>query len=111
ENGFSLYKNAKGRFLQVSGLKVKFCPTSPLGSRVKSLYIAGKPIDPEKEYSLVASNYLIKGGDGFTMLKQNRDIPSKKLNLLLWEITRSYIENKKYISPEIEGRIVVDCNN
>ncbi|MCP3925514.1 MAG: bifunctional metallophosphatase/5'-nucleotidase [Desulfobacterales bacterium] len=110
ENGFSLYKNAKGRFLQASGLKVKFCPTSPLGSRVKSLYIAGKPIDPEKEYSLVASEYLIKGGDGFTMLKQSREIPSKKINLLLWEITRSYIENKKYISPEIEGRIVVECN-
>ncbi len=111
ENGFSLIEKVNGRFLQVSGLKVRFCTNSSVGSRVKSVYIDGKSVEPEKEYSLASTDYLIKGGDGFTMFKQSRNIPGNKVNLLLWEITRSYIERKKIISPEIEGRIIIECNN
>ncbi len=111
ENGFSLYEKVKGRFLQVSGLKVEFCPKSPVGKRVRFVWVNGNPINPAKDYSLAASDYLINGGDGFTMLKQSKTIPSKKVALLLWEIARSHIENKKTVSPMIEGRIVSNCDN
>jgi len=109
ENSFSLYENVKGRFPQVSGLKVEFCPKKPVGSRVNSVLVNGRPIEPDKEYSIALSDYLIRGGDGFTVLSNGKLIKSKKLNLSFSGVVRAYIENEQVVSPVVEGRIVNNC--
>ena len=111
ENAVSLVENVKGRFLQVSGINVSYCPDNPPGSRVQSIIYRGKPINPNKMYSLAISKFLYKGGDGYDMLKQSDLLRTSRGSMLVWEITRFYIESIKKISPEIEGRILSTCSD
>ncbi len=111
ENSVSLVENVKGRFLQVSGINVSYCPDNPPGSRIQSIIYKGKPISPEKMYSLAISEFLYKGGDGYDMLKQSSLVRTSRRSLLVWEITRLYIESLTRVSPEIEGRILIVCTN
>lgn len=110
ENSVSLVENVKGRFLQVSGINVIFCPENPSGSRIQSIIFKGKPISLNKMYSLAISEFLYKGGDGYEMLKQSDLLRTSRRSMLIWEITRLYIESIKKISPKIEGRILSTCS-
>ncbi|KQB84557.1 bifunctional metallophosphatase/5'-nucleotidase [Corynebacterium oculi] len=40
-------------------------PTRPLGDRVTSVTISGEPLDPNKDYVVAGSTFLLGGGDGF----------------------------------------------
>ena len=61
--------------------------------------------------SLAISEFLYKGGDGYDMLKQSSLVRTPRRSLLVWEITRLYIESLTRVSPEIEGRILIVCTN
>jgi 2',3'-cyclic-nucleotide 2'-phosphodiesterase (5'-nucleotidase family) len=111
ENGFSKLEDRKGRFPHFSGMKVSYCPQNKAGSRVKSVSVNGQPLDESKMYSLATIDYLLEGGDGYAMFKGAKKIKSKKTNMLLWEIVKWYIEDKKVISPSVEGRLITDCRN
>ncbi len=111
ENSVSLVENVKGRFLQVSGINVSYCSDKPPGSRIQSIIYKGKPISPNKLYSLAISEFLYKGGDGYEMLKQSDLLRTSRRSMLVWEITQLYIESIKKISPEIEGRILSTCSD
>lgn len=68
-----------GRFLQVSGLIYSWNPNAPIGQRIVSVQILNQAgqyekLDTISIYSVVASNYLRDGGDGYTML-QNVALP------------------------------------
>lgn len=45
-----------------------FDPSAEQGSRIISATINGEPIDPDREYTVAASTFLLEGGDGFTSL-------------------------------------------
>jgi len=109
ENSLSKIEDAKGRFLQVSGMKMTYCPSKPVGQRVSEIIVDGKQIRPNDEFMLALPDFLAAGGDGFDMLVSGKVVKTQKANLRLWEIVREYIEERKSISPVIEGRLVVDC--
>lgn len=44
--------------------------TKPEGSRVVSITVGGKPIDPNGNYKVTSGSFLIGGGDGYTVLKE-----------------------------------------
>ena len=46
ENGVSQVEDGAGRFPQVSGLKIVVDLKQPAGSRVMSVTVDGKPLDP-----------------------------------------------------------------
>jgi 2',3'-cyclic-nucleotide 2'-phosphodiesterase (5'-nucleotidase family) len=51
-----------------SGLRVRFDPSRPVGSRVLALELEdGTPLDDAAEYSLATSDYLAEGGGGYTL--------------------------------------------
>lgn len=65
--------------LQVSGLRITFNATKPIGQRVVLLETSYRhcesdtmkqyePIDKTRTYHLVTYNYLINGGDGYNVL-------------------------------------------
>ena len=63
-----MYPKYDGRFPQVSGLKFKFDPDQPVGSRVVKdslTFEDGSPIDLTKEYTLAAKNFIATGKDGY----------------------------------------------
>jgi 5'-nucleotidase len=62
------------RPLQVSrGLQYEWDGSKPYGSRVVSLTLDGKPVDPAATYRVAAPDFMVYGGDGFTVLKDGRN--------------------------------------
>jgi len=66
EHGVSGIENGEGRFPQVSGIRFAFDPSRPVGKRVTSVVVAGKPLDPAEEYTVATLDFIAAGGDGYT---------------------------------------------
>ncbi|MDP3179214.1 MAG: 5'-nucleotidase C-terminal domain-containing protein [Spirochaetaceae bacterium] len=107
ENSFSQIEEVKGRFLQVSGLTVAYNPIAPVGSRVRSVMVGGRPVKSEQRYTIATLDFLLEGGDGFEVLMKATTVKTSKSSLLCWELVRHYIEQKRRLSPRVEGRLVV----
>jgi 5'-nucleotidase len=71
EASVSVYPALEGRFPQVSNIEFTFDPSCPPGSRVihNSVKVAGLPIIKTMKYSMVSTNYLTDGRDGYDVLK------------------------------------------
>lgn len=55
----------------LSGLKVKFDSTNPVGKRVVSITMTdGTPIDMNKTYTVATNDFMGTGGDGFLVFKE-----------------------------------------
>ncbi len=106
ENGFSLIEDVKGRFPQISGMKVTIKPTAPAGQRVLSIEIAGKPVIEDAYYSLVTTDFMGNGGDGYEQLKSGERIYENVGALISGDVVANYILKQQTVSPVIEGRIV-----
>ncbi len=114
EHGVSLSDkpdaSGTGRFLQVSGLNFSFDPRKPVGQRVVNASILGKdggmePVRPEAVYPLASCGYLLKGGDGYTVLKDK----AKRVYAFGKPISDAlidYFSTHSPMSPKAEGRIV-----
>lgn len=48
-------------------------PEAPRGEKVTSITIDGKPVDPNKDYTVAGSTFLFDGGDGFLGKENFRD--------------------------------------
>ena len=95
-----------GRFPQVSGIRFSFDAQRPPGSRITELTVNGKPLDPKKNYTLAASDYVaLDGGDGYAMLKGARVLISREQGLFDSDVLRMAIAAKKVIAPKTDGRI------
>lgn len=96
-----------GRFPQVSGLSFKFDTRKLPGQRVSDIMIGGKPVEMNKTYTLALSDFVAKGGDGYTMFKSAKvliaaDTAKKDSEIFEQEIRSA---PNATISPRIEGRI------
>lgn len=104
-----------GKFLQVSGLKVKYNMQQPSGSRVQSVMVKCanctipiyKPLEMEKAYSVVTISFLKKGGDGFDMIKNNL-LYSDGLETLDIDVMQEYVKKHSPLTTGLEGRIEMD---
>jgi 2',3'-cyclic-nucleotide 2'-phosphodiesterase (5'-nucleotidase family) len=108
ENGVSQAEEGAGRFPQVAGMRYTWDPTAEPGSRIVSVEIADgegsyEPIDPSATYRLATNNYMLGGGDGYSMFAEGAD----KLDsgLLMADELKEYISENSPVSPEVEGRI------
>ena len=57
-----------------AGLTYSYFSRRPAGDRIVDLRLDGKPLDPAGDYRVTVSNFLAEGGDGFTVLKQLRNV-------------------------------------
>jgi 2',3'-cyclic-nucleotide 2'-phosphodiesterase (5'-nucleotidase family) len=121
EHGVSATEGDEGRFPQVSGLAFTYSPTAPVGSRVKEVVISGRPLDPDKQYSVATNDFLAAGGDGYRAfgdaLRASKDfeviggmMKGEKLfysdsGRWLRDVVIQYIREKKSIAPVTEERI------
>ncbi|MEG0973048.1 MAG: 5'-nucleotidase C-terminal domain-containing protein, partial [Lachnospiraceae bacterium] len=67
EQSVSGYPEAMGGFFQVSGIKVQFDPMQEAGSRIVSIAVNGKLLNPKKIYKVALNDFNAAGGDGYTM--------------------------------------------
>ena len=110
ENGVSQIETVAGRFAQVSNMRYSYDPALAVGSRITGVQIGdGKggytALDPAGSYRVATINFLLAGGDGYTVMSQG----TNKLDtgLLDVDVTTEYIVARSPVNPQVEGRIIV----
>jgi 5'-nucleotidase len=94
-----------GRFPQVSGVAFSVDPDAPTGSRVRNARVNGQPLDLKKTYTVAINDYLLKGGDGYTMFAGGKVlIGPEQGNLIITEL-EEYVHARREVAPAVEGRI------
>ncbi len=88
EWGAVAHPNDTGARLNQWGLTYKVTPKG-----VKDILINGKPIEPNKVYTIATNDYMASGGDNYFMLK-NTD--QYNTNYVLADVVKEYIQ---HISP------------
>lgn len=102
EHGFSSLPAANGRFPQVSGFKVEYDVSRPVGSRVVSLTLSdGSPIVDGVHYTLATNDFLAAGGDGYAMLADGSGVTRDVMATALAEHMRA----AGLLRPVIDGRL------
>jgi 5'-nucleotidase len=96
-----------GRFAQVSGLTMRVEVSAPAGNRVRDVRVHGEPLDPARTYTVAIPDYLLSGGDGYTMLGGGKVLVGPETGNLMVTALEKYVAAKGEIAPEIDGRIVV----
>jgi len=74
--------NARGALLIPShNLAYAFDLSRPEGSRLVSLMLDGRPVEPGATYRVAVNNFIASGGDGFTFLARARAVGGGALDL------------------------------
>src|SRR5205085_2507982 len=107
-NGVAKLPSGGGQFPQVSGLAMKVSPRGPPGNRVSNVVVNGQPLDLDKTYTLALPDYVLKGGDGYTMFRGARVIVGPESGNLIVAALEKYIAAKRQVSPATEGRITIE---
>jgi 5'-nucleotidase / UDP-sugar diphosphatase len=122
ENAISLLKEGGGRFPQVSGLTFSYLYSENNPPKIKDIFIAGIPLEPDKNYTVGTNDFLAAGGDGYKQFREainisgdysvsggamtGKAIVYNDPGRWLRDIVIDYIKSRKNISPATEGRIV-----
>ncbi len=109
ENGVSQLETVAGRFAQVAGIRYSFDATKPVGSRITAVEIADgqsyAPIKPDGTYRVVTNNFLLTGGDGYSVLQAGTN--KIDTGLIDVDVTADYVRAHSPISPAVQGRILI----
>ncbi|UBU14084.1 bifunctional metallophosphatase/5'-nucleotidase [Nonomuraea gerenzanensis] len=91
------------RILQVSSsLTYTFDTTKPVGSRVSDIKLNGTPVTDTQSIKIAANNFLMGGGDGFSVFTQSSDTWSGPIDL---DTFTAYLGAHSPISPSPADRI------
>jgi 2',3'-cyclic-nucleotide 2'-phosphodiesterase (5'-nucleotidase family)/predicted AlkP superfamily phosphohydrolase/phosphomutase len=107
ENGVGDVSGSAGRFIQVSGVYFTYDPSKPAGQRVVAAFLdkaRTQPLDPNATYLVVTNDFMLQGGDNYTMLAQGTDKATR--DLLVNDVVE-YVRANRPINPQLEGRIQV----
>jgi 2',3'-cyclic-nucleotide 2'-phosphodiesterase (5'-nucleotidase family) len=107
ENGFSQVENGAGRFPQVSGMKVVADLKRPAGSRVVSITVGDKPLDPAATYKVATNDFMLNGGDGYTPLTGGKVLIGARGGKLMASDVIDYIAAAGKVDAKVEGRITL----
>jgi 2',3'-cyclic-nucleotide 2'-phosphodiesterase (5'-nucleotidase family) len=105
ENGLSALPGPAGRFPQVSGIKVVYDATHLPGSRVVSMQVDGAPLVETKNYRVAILDFLARGGDDYTMLRDAlRITPDNDAPMLVNEVAE-YVRKIGTVRSTVEARV------
>ena len=107
ENGLSQLPKPAGRFPQVSGLAIEADPSRPPGSRVLSMKIDGEPLDDNRIYRVAINDYMLRGGDDYTMFRDAPEVLEAADAPQLSTDVMEYIEQIGTIRTEVGDRLVL----
>lgn len=90
--------------LQVSkGVEVVYDESKPIGKRIVECNIRGVPLDDNKTYKVLTSNFLADGGDGFLTFKKT--LTYKNTGIEMLQAMIKYLKKFETFTPKIEGRV------
>jgi LysM repeat protein len=102
ENGVGSYPEPSGGFPQVSGITFKIDAAAPEGSRVHSVMIGDKALDPAATYTLATNDFTAVGGDEYTMFAK---YPTTGMYGALDEALINYMQKLGAVDMQTDGRI------
>ena len=106
EHGFAVAGQESGRFPQLSGVRLTYSRRAPPGSRLREVWVGTAPLDPSRRYRVAANDFMLAGGDGYTILARSRPLVGATDGNLLVNEVMAYVTERGTVSPAIEGRIV-----
>ncbi|TVQ91636.1 MAG: bifunctional metallophosphatase/5'-nucleotidase [Chromatiaceae bacterium] len=87
-----------GGFLQVSGVRYAIA-----AGRLASASVAGAPLDPQRPYRVVTSDFLAAGGDGYAMLAELANpVPTGRL---ISDLLIDAFRHQSPLAAHTDGRI------
>jgi 2',3'-cyclic-nucleotide 2'-phosphodiesterase (5'-nucleotidase family) len=121
EHGVSTVEEEEGRFPQVSGLTFTYSRSGKKGLRIKEIFVAGEPINPDRDYIVATNDFLAVGGDKYKIFSEAIKV-SKDYSIIggamkgekivysdsgrwLRDVVVEYIKEKRRVAPRLEGRI------
>ncbi|WP_146604697.1 bifunctional metallophosphatase/5'-nucleotidase, partial [Rhodoplanes roseus] len=105
EHGLARLPDASGRFPQVSGLTIAADVSKPVGTRVLSVLVDGKPLDPRRTYTVAVNDFLARGGDGYDMVRDAKHLLPTDDSPLLANEVMVYVRRLGEVKTGVEGRI------
>ncbi|XP_021509531.1 5'-nucleotidase isoform X1 [Meriones unguiculatus] len=111
EHSVHRYGQSTGEFLQVGGIHVVYDISRKPGNRVVQLEVLCtkcrvpiyEPLEMDKVYKVTLPSYLVSGGDGFQMIKDEllkHDSGDQDIS-----VVSEYISKMRVVYPAVEGRI------
>ncbi len=98
---------ARDRVTQVSkGLEVEFDFRKAAGSRVVSVRFRGQALESNKTYRVVVNNFMAKGGDDYTALRDSKGY-RYDTGFLDIDALVAYLKAVGKVSAMVEGRVKV----
>ena len=107
EHGYAELPRPSGPFLQISGAQVVVDTARKSGERVVSITIGGKPLDEKTYYSVAASDFFLRGGDGYTEFNNESLRTRVEDAQLIANDVMVYARRLDQIHLKPEGRILV----
>lgn len=95
-------KRFGGWFVRYSGMEVNFTIGNENGKRVNRVKINGEPLDPEREYSIVACER--EGDPDDTLCRIEKVKNPKRLGVLMHTVIEEYLAVHSPVSPKLENR-------
>jgi 2',3'-cyclic-nucleotide 2'-phosphodiesterase (5'-nucleotidase family) len=92
------------RGMAIGGAKIVIDPSRPDGDRVVHFEIQGEPLDMEKEYRVVTSDYLMEGNSGLRILLSVPDENKTYPGMTMLDALVQYVENHSPLQIELDGR-------
>ena len=89
-----------GGFTQVSGMTMEI-----IGDKLGKVTVGGQPLDDTKTYTLAASEFMLAGGDGYSMLTEGSE--PVYLGYSESAIVLEALRELGTVSPAVEGRILI----
>lgn len=101
-------RKLKGRSggICTGGAKITFDKTRPDYDRVVELEIAGEPWDPDRNYDVVCTSFLLDGNSGLDFLTK---IPADKVSptsVITADVVEHYLEKYSPVRPRVDDRWV-----
>ncbi|MGE0703671.1 MAG: bifunctional UDP-sugar hydrolase/5'-nucleotidase [Vicinamibacterales bacterium] len=106
EHGVSGLPAPSGGFPQVSGFSMRVHAAAAAGSRVSGVAVDGEPLDPQRLYRLALPNFVLLGGDGYSMFEGQRVIVGPETGPTIPTALERHIAGRE-LSPATENRIVI----
>jgi len=100
------YANAGG-FPQIAGFTMRVDLTHAPGSRVHDVRVNGTPLEPDRTYTLALPDFVLEGGDGYTMFAGSRVLIDQENGTPILDALQEMVAGRE-IAPRVEGRIVIE---
>ena len=94
-----------GAFPQVSGLKMVVDSSAPPGDRVREVRVNGQPLQMDRMYTVGISDFIFRGGDGYTMFAGQRVLVGPEAGTLISIALEKYVAAQHEITQQVDGRI------